>query len=66
MNRRAFFQNGGRWMLLGGIGIFAGWLALNNKVSVSEECNVSPVCSNCRLFKGCKLPQAKKQREDGK
>jgi hypothetical protein len=66
MNRRVFFQNSGRWLFLGGMGVLAGWLAMNGKVSSAEECNVSPVCKDCKLSKGCKLPQAKKQRKDGK
>jgi hypothetical protein len=61
MNRRDFFRQGGRWVILSGIGLMTAFLAANHKIVNAEECTVSTVCKNCGKFGRCELPQAKKQ-----
>ncbi|MBN1820271.1 MAG: hypothetical protein JXR31_11745 [Prolixibacteraceae bacterium] len=66
MERREFVKNSGRWVILGGIGIITAILAINHQIAGAAECKVSPVCKGCQKFTHCNLPQAEKQRENGK
>jgi len=61
MKRREFFKQGGRWVILSGIGLMTAFLAANHKIVNAEECAVSTVCKSCGKFSRCELPQAKKQ-----
>lgn len=66
MNRKDFFKQGGRWVILSGIGLLSAFLAYNQKIENPENCIDAPQCKNCRKLAQCKLPQANKERRDGK
>ena len=66
MNRKDFFKHGGRWALLSGIGMLSAFLAYNQKIVTPENCSVAPQCKNCGKYAQCELPQANKERKDGK
>lgn len=66
MNRKDFFKHGGRWIILSGIGVFSAFLAANQKIVTPENCSVAPQCKNCGKYAQCELPQANKERKDGK
>jgi len=61
MNRKEFFKQGGRWIILSGIGLMTAFLAANHKIVSAEECQVASQCKNCGKYGRCELPQAKKQ-----
>ena len=69
MDRKEFFQQSGRLIILSGIGLMTAFLAVNHKIVRAEECPVSPLCKNCGKFSTCELPQAKRtgnrQQESG-
>ncbi len=65
MNRKDFFKHGGRWAFLTCIGLLSVFLSYNKKI-VTTDCSVVPFCKNCGKFVKCELPQANKQRRDGK
>ena len=66
MNRKDFFEHGGRWVLLSGIGMLSAFLVSNQKIVTPENCSVAPQCKNCGKLNQCTLPQAVKERENGK
>ncbi|NQU86742.1 MAG: hypothetical protein HQ541_13370 [Mariniphaga sp.] len=66
MKRREFVKNSGRWLILGGIGAIVIYFSVNNRIASASECTISPVCNSCNRFAKCALPQAEKQKEDGK
>lgn len=66
MNRKDFFKQGGRWVILSGIGLLSVFLASNQKIVTPENCSVAPQCKNCGKYAQCVLPQADKERKDGK
>ena len=66
MNRQEFFREGGRWAILSGIGLLSAFLTYNQKVVIPENCTVTSLCKNCGKFTQCELPQANKQRKDGR
>lgn len=61
MNRKEFFQQGGRWVILSVMGIMTAFLAVNNKIVKAEDCIISEQCKNCGKLSKCELPQAKKE-----
>ena len=65
MNRKDFFKQSGRWVILSGMGLFSAYLISNQKVVTSENCSVAPLCKNCGQFAQCTLPQANKIKSDG-
>lgn len=65
MDRKEFFQNSGRWVIFGALGLLVGWLLANNRVA-SRSCEESSFCGGCNRFAGCNLPQAKKERQNGR
>lgn len=66
MKRKDFFKQGGRWAILSGIGLLSAFLAYNQKIETPENCSVAPQCKNCGKLNQCILPQAGKERENGK
>ena len=66
MNRKDFFKQGGRWVILSGIGMFSAFLAFHQKIVTPENCSVAPQCKNCGKFAQCELPKANKERKNGK
>jgi len=66
MNRKDFFKHGGRLTLLSGIGILSAFLAYNQKIATPENCSVAPQCKSCGKYTQCVLPQADKERKNGK
>lgn len=66
MNRKDFFKHGGRWAILSGIGMLSAFLAYNQKIATPENCSVAPQCKNCGKYAQCTLPQANKEKDDGK
>lgn len=66
MNRKDFFKYTGRWVILSGLGLVSGYLAYNKKIVTPENCSVAPQCKNCGSFNQCLLPQANKERNNGK
>ena len=66
MNRKDFFKQGGRRIILSGIGLFGAYLAYNQKIVRSDTCSVAPQCKNCGKYAQCILPQANNERKDGK
>jgi hypothetical protein len=66
MNRKEFFRQGGRWVILSGIGLLSAFLTYNQKVVPAENCTATPLCKNCGKFTQCELPQANRYRKDGK
>jgi len=66
MNRKDFFKQGGRWIILSGIGLFSAFLAFNQKIVTPENCSVAPQCKNCGKYAQCTLPQANKEKGNGK
>ena len=66
MNRKDFFKQSGRWVILSGIGLFGVYLTSNQKIVTPENCSVAPQCKNCGKYAQCTLPQAKKVKSDGK
>jgi len=65
MNRKEFFRQSGRWIILSGIGLVTTILALEHKIVMAEECQESSSCKYCGKNKECNLPKAK-QQHDGK
>jgi hypothetical protein len=61
MNRKEFFKESGRWVILSGIGLITTLLALDHKIVRAEECSESVQCKNCGKQKKCSLPKAKQQ-----
>jgi hypothetical protein len=61
MNRKEFFKQSGRWIILSGFGLMTAFLSANNKIVSPEECPVGPQCRNCGKYGRCELPQAKKE-----
>jgi hypothetical protein len=66
MNRKDFFKQSGRWVILSGIGLFGAYLASNQKIVTPENCSLAPQCKNCSKYAQCTLPQANKVKSDGK
>jgi hypothetical protein len=66
MNRKDFLENGGRLAILSGIGLLSACLAYNQKIVTPENCSVAPQCKNCGKYAQCELPQANRERKDGK
>ncbi len=66
MNRKDFFKNGGRWAILSGIGLLSAFLAYNQKIVTPENCSVASQYKNCSKYAQCELPQANKERKNGK
>jgi len=66
MKRKDFFKQGGRWVILSGIGMLSAFLAFNQKIAAPENCSVAPQCKNCGKYAQCTLPQANKEKSDGK
>ncbi len=66
MNRKDFFRHSGRWAILTAIGMLSTFLAYNEKIDTPENCSGASLCKNCGKFVQCELPQANKQRRDGK
>lgn len=66
MNRKDFFKQGGRWTILSGFGLLSAFLAYNQKIETPENCSVAPQCKNCGILMQCTLPQADKERKNGK
>ncbi len=65
MNRKDFFKHG-RLIILSGIGLFSAFLAYDQKIAAPGDCSVAPQCRNCGKFVQCELPQAIKEKRDGK
>lgn len=61
MNRKEFFIQSGRWVILSGIGIVTTILALDQKIVLAEDCKESSPCKYCGKNKDCNLPKAKHQ-----
>lgn len=66
MNRKDFFKQGGRLAILSGIGLVSVFLAYNQKIVTLKNCSVTPQCKNCGKYAQCELPQANKERNNGK
>jgi len=66
MNRKDFFKQGGRLAILSGIGIMSAILAYNQKIETPENCSVAPQCKYCGKFNQCTLPQADKEKKNGR
>ena len=66
MNRKDFFRQGGRWVILSGMGLLGVFLTRNEKIVTPGNCTLTPLCKNCGKFVQCELPQANKKRKDGK
>ena len=66
MNRRKFFSQGGRLAILSGIGLLGTFLTIKQKIVTPENCSFAPLCRNCGKFIQCELPQANKERRNGK
>jgi hypothetical protein len=61
MDRKEFFRQSGRWIILSGIGLVTTLLALDHKIVMAEECGESSPCKYCGKNKECNLPKAKQQ-----
>ena len=66
MKRRDFFSQGGRLAILSGIGLYGTFLGAQQKIVTPGNCSFAPFCKNCGKFIHCELPQAKKERRNGK
>jgi hypothetical protein len=66
MNRKDFFKYTGRCAVLCGVGVLTGYLVYNQKIVTPENCSLASQCKNCGSFNKCLLPQADKERNDGK
>jgi len=66
MNRKEFFKHGGRLAILSGIGMLSAFLAYHQKIVTPENCSLAPQCKNCGKYAQCELPQANKERKNGK
>ena len=53
-------------MILSGFAVFSSVLAYHQKILRPENCSVAPQCKNCQKLKLCDLPQAERERSDGK
>jgi hypothetical protein len=61
MDRKEFFKESGRWIILSGIGLVTTLLALDHKIVRAEDCPETSQCRNCRKLRECNLPKAKQQ-----
>ena len=61
MNRKEFFMQSGRWIILSGIGLVTTILALDHKIVLAEDCRETAPCKYCGKNKQCNLPKAKQQ-----
>lgn len=66
MNRKDFFRQGGRWIILSGIGLLSAFLITEQKVVTPDNCTAGPLCKNCGKYAKCELPQANKGNRNGK
>jgi len=68
MNRKEFIRTSGRYIILVGLTVLTGGLALKNKVSANKKtCSISKgPCSECASFTSCTLPEAVKLKNDEK
>jgi len=58
ISRRDFFINGGRFAIAGGLSAIAAVMWKKKRDMTDQICNNNGICSNCIVFKKCKLPQA--------
>ncbi|HOI49154.1 MAG TPA: hypothetical protein PK167_07610 [Prolixibacteraceae bacterium] len=65
MERRDFFRNSGRWLILAGMALTTGLLVVNRRVQHGPACKIAENCRNCGRWESCGEPQAKNQRENG-
>jgi hypothetical protein len=60
MDRKRFFTESGRLLLLAGIFAATFWLIFKNRITT--DCKVSAACKNCGRFAECELTQAKEAK----
>ena len=66
MNRKAFISALIRGGILGSMALLAGVLLSRRQISLEKECGLGIQCRSCSSLKGCKLPDAEKERGDEK
>lgn len=66
MDRKEFFKQCGRLTILSAMGVFGTSLLYHHKIKTPENCPIAPQCENCGKYNSCTLPQAKKERNDGR
>jgi hypothetical protein len=62
MNRRNFFKNSGRFLLLGGMAAGTAFLVVNGQVEPTGSCRVAAQCNGCSKLSGCSEDQAELHR----
>ena len=58
MTRREFFRSGGRYLLLGALGLMAGRLAGRGAARPGDACVRDGICRRCSRLDDCGAPQA--------
>lgn len=53
MDRRRFFENGGRMILFGGLAGISGLLLFRRRFGNPETCITNPFCGGCSQFNSC-------------
>jgi hypothetical protein len=62
--RRQFFTGAARYMTLGLIGFAAGLtLKKRRRLVLEGKCVNDYICSGCKVYEGCQLPEAISRRE---
>ncbi|MHC4757971.1 MAG: hypothetical protein ACYTE8_04895 [Planctomycetota bacterium] len=63
-NRRQFLTGTARYMTLGLIGFIAGAaLKKRRRLVLEGKCFNDYICSGCKLYEGCQLPEAISKKE---
>lgn len=59
MDRRRFFETGGRMILFGGLAGISGLLLFRRRFGNPETCFSNPFCGSCSQNNSCKVLAAK-------
>lgn len=63
LDRREFFRNSGRLVILGGLAVVAAVTARSHWQTGAVPCERPVVCAGCELFKDCDQPKALAARQ---
>lgn len=61
MDRKEFFRQSIRWILLSAMGVVTTVLAVDHKIVMAENCQENSPCRYCGKNTACNLPKAKEQ-----
>ncbi len=66
MNRNEFLRSIGRASILGGIGLLLAVFYKNDKITSYSDCTDNFFCKKCKSLNNCSLPEALKERNNGR